>query len=56
MSVFIEAPRQAIDRIIGEHETVRNLVANGWLHLLRIDPDTAHVERWQAHAWVPEGS
>ena len=56
LSVFIEAPRQAIDRIIGEQETVRNLVANGWLHLLRIDPDTAHVERWQAHTWVPEGS
>ena len=53
LSVFIEAPRQAIERVIGDQETVKNLVANGWLHLLRIDTDEPRVERWQAGVWVP---
>ena len=52
LSVFIEAPRHAIERVMGEHETVKNLIANGWLHLLRIDTDELRVERWQAGAWV----
>ncbi len=52
LSVFIEAPRHAIERVIGDHESVRNLVSNGWLHLLRIDRDEPRVERWQAGGWV----
>lgn len=56
LSVFIEAPREAIDRVIAEHETVANLVGNGWLHLLRIATDGPQVERWQAHEWVPTGA
>ena len=53
LSVFIEAPRQAIEGVIGAHQSVRNLVANGWLHLLRIEGDGPRVERWQAGGWVP---
>ena len=52
LSVFIEAPRDAIDSIISEHTVVHDLVSNGWIHLLRIDPSTGAVERWTPSAWV----
>ena len=51
LSVFIEAPRAGIDSIISEHRVVHDLVANGWIHLLRIDPSTGAVERWTPNAW-----
>jgi uncharacterized protein YbcC (UPF0753/DUF2309 family) len=41
LSVFVEAPREAIDAVIAAHETVRRLVENGWLHLLAIEGDAA---------------
>jgi len=37
LSVVIEAPREAMTAIIEKHETVRNLVDNGWLYLFAID-------------------
>jgi len=37
LSVVIEAPREAMNAIIEKHETVRNLVDNGWLYLFAID-------------------
>ena len=43
LSVFIEAPREAIDKVIDEHETVRRLVDHGWLHLLAIEGDAVPV-------------
>lgn len=36
LSVFLEAPEVAIDRVIARHEAVRRLVDGGWLHLFRI--------------------
>ena len=51
LSVFIEAPPAGIEAIIAEHAVVRDLVANHWLHLLRIEPDTAEVERWSVNGW-----
>jgi uncharacterized protein YbcC (UPF0753/DUF2309 family) len=51
LSVFIEAPRDAIDGIIARHAVVRDLVANGWLHLLRIDPDQPLVEQHRDGGW-----
>lgn len=41
LSVFVEAPREAIDAIIAGHETVRRLVDHGWLHLLAIEGEQA---------------
>ncbi len=52
LSVFIEAPQAAIDSVIAQHETVRHLVQNGWLHLLRLDPDVQQVARWTRDGWV----
>ena len=51
LSVFIEAPRDAIDRVIGQHAVVRDLVGNGWLHLFRLDGDQPAVERRNAGGW-----
>ena len=51
LSVFIEAPREAIDTVIGAHQVVQDLVHGQWLHLLRIDPDTAAVERRTPNGW-----
>ncbi|MGE5090113.1 MAG: putative inorganic carbon transporter subunit DabA [Candidatus Levyibacteriota bacterium] len=37
LSVFVEAPREAIDAVIASHVTVRHLVDHGWLHLLAME-------------------
>ncbi len=53
LSVFIEAPRDAIDSVIDAHAVVADLVGNGWLHLLRIAPSSGEVERRTPHGWEP---
>jgi uncharacterized protein len=45
LAVFIEAPTTMIDRVIDQHEVVRQLVDNHWLHLFAIDGDTGSVRR-----------
>lgn len=52
LSVFIEAPRSSIDSVLTEHEVVRDLVHNEWLHLLRIEPSTGAVERRTVDGWT----
>jgi uncharacterized protein YbcC (UPF0753/DUF2309 family) len=51
--VLIEAPREAVQRVIERHEAVRDLVSNGWLLLVVRDADAFH--RWTAdREWQPE--
>jgi uncharacterized protein YbcC (UPF0753/DUF2309 family) len=45
LSVFIEAPRTEIEKIIARHQVVRELIDNGWLYLLHIDSATGVVSR-----------
>ena len=52
LSVFIEAPRAAIDAVVAAQEVVHDLVANEWLHLLRIEPSDGSVERWTRDGWA----
>jgi uncharacterized protein len=52
LSVFIEAPRAAIDTVMAGHAIVRQLVGNGWLHLLRIDPQTGAIEQHRHGTWA----
>ncbi|CAM5780880.1 YbcC family protein [Rhizobacter fulvus] len=52
LSVFIEAPRAAIETVIAGHEIVRQLVGNGWLHLFRIDTQTSAVEQRRKGTWA----
>ncbi|MGC8508138.1 MAG: YbcC family protein [Thiomonas sp.] len=52
LSVFLEAPQQAIDAIIAKHQLVRELVDGGWLHILQIDA-TGETHRRKADGqWV----
>ncbi|GIK88385.1 MAG: UPF0753 protein [Betaproteobacteria bacterium] len=37
LTVIVDAPRDAIERVIRRHPTVAQLVDNGWLHLWRFD-------------------
>ncbi len=37
LNVVIEAPLEAMNRILGKHASVKNLCDNGWLHLLAMD-------------------
>jgi uncharacterized protein YbcC (UPF0753/DUF2309 family) len=46
LSVFIEAPRHKIDAVIEKHATVRDLLDNGWLHLIAIEDNGAHFARY----------
>ena len=52
LSVFIEAPREAIDAVMAAHTIVQQLVGNGWLQLLRIEPQGCLVEAWRQGRWV----
>ncbi|MFK7826452.1 MAG: putative inorganic carbon transporter subunit DabA [Oligoflexales bacterium] len=40
LSVYIEAPQKAIENIIAKHETVRELIDNKWLYIVRIDSES----------------
>lgn len=52
LSVFIEAPRDAISAIIAKHSKVRDLVDKGWLHLLQLDADSDAIHRYQRGIWL----
>ncbi|NWG46913.1 MAG: DUF2309 domain-containing protein, partial [Alphaproteobacteria bacterium] len=46
LTVLVEAPREAIGSIIGRHPTVRDLLDNGWLHLMVLDEDGVPAFRY----------
>lgn len=49
LTVVIDASRDAIDRVLARHETVRHLVSNGWLYLMRFDGD--EIEAFHDGGW-----
>jgi len=51
LSVFIEAPRDAIGAVLTKHESVRALVENGWLHLFQIDAEEGAVHCYRGGCW-----
>ena len=53
LSVFIEAPRSAIDRVLEKHPKVRELVDNEWLHLFQIDVAERAVFARRNAGWSP---
>jgi uncharacterized protein YbcC (UPF0753/DUF2309 family) len=53
LSVFIEAPAEAIDDVIAGSETVRQLVVNEWLHLFRVADDGEVLRRRPDGGWQP---
>ncbi len=51
LSVLIEAPQRLIEQVLGRHQVLRDLVDNGWLHLLCIDSDGSIRQRGGAGHW-----
>ncbi|MEB0059855.1 DUF2309 domain-containing protein [Variovorax sp. LG9.2] len=51
LTVIIDAPAQAIERVVQKHAVVRHLVYNGWLHLWRFDQ--ARLASFQCGGWQP---
>ncbi len=51
LSVFLEAPRAAIDAILAKHEGVRQLVDNEWLSLFALDAGEAAVYWRRGGTW-----
>jgi hypothetical protein len=49
LTVVIDASRGAIDRVLARHETVRHLVSNGWLYLMRFNGD--EIEAFHDGGW-----
>ncbi|MDA8052363.1 MAG: DUF2309 domain-containing protein [Rhodospirillales bacterium] len=46
LSVFIEAPEDALNRVISTHTGVRQLVDNGWAHLFALADDGRTIRRY----------
>ena len=53
LSVFIEAPGDAIDGIIAKHTIVRQLVEHEWLFLHQIESASGAVSQRRADGWHP---
>ncbi len=51
LSVFLEAPRAAIDAVLATHAHVRSLVANGWISLFQLDEDERAVYAHRTGGW-----
>ena len=51
LTVVIDAPADAIERVIGRHLVVRQLLDNAWLHLWRFDG--ARLRRYAGGTWRP---
>lgn len=55
LSVFVQAPREAIIDILARHGGVRALFDNGWLHLFALDDQVGQVWRYEGNLeWSPE--
>ncbi len=50
LTVVIDAPAEAIERVLHQHAVVRQLVDHGWLHLWRFGP--AQLQRYAAGQWL----
>ena len=49
MTVVIDAPLAAIERVIAKHAIVRQLLDHGWLHLWQ--QSDAGLQRYSGSAW-----
>nr|MBP6852405.1 DUF2309 family protein [Rhodoferax sp.] len=51
LTVVIDAPQLAIDRVIRKHPVVQQLLDNGWLHLWRLGQ--GQMQSYQSGTWNP---
>jgi len=54
LSVFIEAPRSAIEGVLEKHATVRDLVTHGWMSLFQLDEEEGAVYALRGSRWHRE--
>ena len=52
LAVLIEAPRDAIDRVLAKHAKVRELVDNEWLHLFQLDAQDRAIVARRNGTWI----
>jgi uncharacterized protein YbcC (UPF0753/DUF2309 family) len=52
LSVFIEAPREAIDAVMAQHAVVRDLIGNGWMHLFWLEPQGQRMAQCWKGRWL----
>ncbi|MFO0905545.1 MAG: DUF2309 domain-containing protein [Pirellulales bacterium] len=52
ISVFIDAPRDAMDAIIAKHALVRRLIDNQWIYLFQIDPVEQRIYAREKNGWT----
>lgn len=53
LSVFVQAPREAIEEVIRAHDVVRSLVENEWLFLFQLEDTTPAVHALRQGRWRP---
>ena len=51
LSVYIAAPKSAMEAIINKHQFVKHLIDHNWLYLFRLDDSTHLIERYYQGAW-----
>jgi uncharacterized protein YbcC (UPF0753/DUF2309 family) len=51
LSVFLEAPRAAIDAVVAKHALVRNLVDHEWLFVFAIEPGGGAIHQRTPRGW-----
>ncbi len=52
LSVYLAAPKAAIEKVIASHDTIRQLVENNWLFLFCWNDDNV-IERYRKTCWEP---
>lgn len=52
LSVYIDAPKSAIENIVNKHSFVRNLINNDWLHLFSINSESNSISRLYKDNWL----
>ena len=56
LSVFIEAPRTAIEVVLDKHVHIRALVTHGWISLFQLDEGEGAVYGFRSGGWHREVS
>lgn len=56
LSVYIDAPAEAIAAIAKKHAVVSQLLNNDWLYLFRIDDERGELQRLHNGAWTVSGA
>lgn len=51
LSVFIEAPRSAMDAVLDKHANVRALIDNGWISLFQLDEEAGAIYALRGRRW-----